>query len=137
MERAIIFFISVSKVAINLENKLVHKLSLYINNIRLININVSFLYKINKPAVTSVEECTNEDTGVGAAIAKGSHDENGNWALLVIKQIIKKIVKNLHLLLKLIMFLLNKMAIKLIKNISPNRFVFIVVNLELIDLILL
>jgi hypothetical protein len=29
------------------------------------------------PAVTKVEECTNEDTGVGAAIAAGSQAENG------------------------------------------------------------
>jgi len=30
-----------------------------------------------------VEEWTNADTGVGAAIAIGSHGEKGNWALLV------------------------------------------------------
>ena len=29
------------------------------------------------PAVTSVEECTKADTGVGAAIAAGSHAEKG------------------------------------------------------------
>jgi hypothetical protein len=29
------------------------------------------------PAVTKVEECTNEETGVGAAIAAGSQAENG------------------------------------------------------------
>ena len=37
----------------------------------------------NTPAVTRVEECTREDTGVGAAIAAGSQAENGIWALLV------------------------------------------------------
>ena len=36
------------------------------------------------PAVTRVEECTNLETGVGAAIASGSQDINGNIALLVI-----------------------------------------------------
>jgi UDP-N-acetylmuramyl pentapeptide phosphotransferase/UDP-N-acetylglucosamine-1-phosphate transferase len=36
------------------------------------------------PAVTKVEECTREETGVGAAIAAGSHLLKGNWALLVI-----------------------------------------------------
>lgn len=34
--------------------------------------------------MTKVEECTNADTGVGAAIAAGNHLENGIWALLVI-----------------------------------------------------
>lgn len=33
--------------------------------------------------MTSVEECTRAETGVGAAIAAGSHAENGIWALLV------------------------------------------------------
>lgn len=35
------------------------------------------------PAVTRVDECTSEDTGVGAAMAAGSHAEKGIWALLV------------------------------------------------------
>ena len=35
------------------------------------------------PAVTKVEECTKEDTGVGAAIAAGSHLLKGSCALLV------------------------------------------------------
>ena len=35
------------------------------------------------PAVTSVEEWTKEDTGVGAAMAAGSHAEKGTWALFV------------------------------------------------------
>jgi len=33
--------------------------------------------------VTKVEEWTKEETGVGAAIAAGNQEENGNWALLV------------------------------------------------------
>ncbi len=50
---------------------------------RMVNTNIiSFnkkLYRISvkTPAVTKVEECTNEDTGVGAAIAAGSQEENG------------------------------------------------------------
>jgi len=32
---------------------------------------------MNKPAVTSVEEWTKAEMGVGAAIAFGSHGENG------------------------------------------------------------
>lgn len=42
----------------------------------------------NTPAVTRVEECTRADTGVGAAIAAGSHLEKGIWALFVIAAII-------------------------------------------------
>lgn len=33
--------------------------------------------------MTKVEEWTKEDTGVGAAIAAGSQEEKGTWALLV------------------------------------------------------
>ena len=36
------------------------------------------------PAVTNVEEWTRAETGVGAAMAAGSHAEKGIWALLVI-----------------------------------------------------
>ena len=42
------------------------------------------------PAVTKVEECTKAEIGVGAAIAIGSHTENGNWALLVSPPITNK-----------------------------------------------
>lgn len=35
-----------------------------------------------------MEECTRADTGVGAAIAAGSQEEKGIWALLVIAAII-------------------------------------------------
>jgi hypothetical protein len=38
----------------------------------------------NTPAVTSVDEWTSADTGVGAAIAAGNQLENGIWALFVI-----------------------------------------------------
>lgn len=37
----------------------------------------------NTPAVTSVDEWTSADTGVGAAIAAGSQEEKGIWALFV------------------------------------------------------
>lgn len=45
---------------------------------------------MNTPAVTKVEEWTREDTGVGAAIAAGSQEEKGSWALLVIPAIVIK-----------------------------------------------
>lgn len=48
----------------------------------------------NTPAVTNVDECTRADTGVGAAMAAGSHAENGIWALLVMPAIV--IVKVTH-----------------------------------------
>ena len=38
--------------------------------------------------MTRVEEWTKEETGVGAAIAAGSQDENGIIALLVIAPVI-------------------------------------------------
>jgi len=41
-------------------------------------------YNRKIPAVTNVDEWTSADTGVGAAIAAGSHLEYGIWALLVI-----------------------------------------------------
>lgn len=37
----------------------------------------------NTPAVTNVDEWTSADTGVGAAIAAGSQEEKGIWALFV------------------------------------------------------
>ena len=40
--------------------------------------------------MTRVEEWTRADTGVGAAMAAGSHLEKGIWALLVIPAIIIK-----------------------------------------------
>jgi hypothetical protein len=54
-------------------------------------IHVKNRIKIKIPAVTSVEEWTNADTGVGAAIALGNHDEKGICALFVIPV---KIIKN-------------------------------------------
>src|SRR6218665_1948588 len=44
--------------------------------------------KRKTPAVTRVDECTKADTGVGAAMAAGSHLENGTWGLLVIAAIV-------------------------------------------------
>lgn len=47
----------------------------------------------NTPAVTKVDECTKALTGVGAAIAAGSHGEKGIWALFVIAaKVIAKVI---------------------------------------------
>lgn len=80
----------------------------------------------NTPAVTRVEECTNEEIGVGAAIAAGNQLLNGNWALLVNLPKIKKISKTVGIknIFSIKMLLLNnKDAKTIIKNPSPNRLV--------------
>ena len=91
VDKAIIFFMSISIIAV------IPAIIIVIipinNNIYLIFISIIIKFiRINKytPAVTSVEECTNAETGVGAAIAAGSQAENGIWALLVQAEIIIK-----------------------------------------------
>lgn len=51
-----------------------------------------FIIRVIKytPAVTSVEECTKADTGVGAAMAAGSHALKGSCALFVQAATIKR-----------------------------------------------
>jgi hypothetical protein len=75
VERATIFFISVSVKA---ENLAINIVNMPINNKNSLK-EIIGLKRIIKytPAVTKVEECTKADTGVGAAIAAGSHDEKG------------------------------------------------------------
>lgn len=85
MERAITFFISDSKFA---QMPAINMVMAEINRSAELNqgnILRSGENRINKktPAVTSVEEWTRADTGVGAAIAAGSHLEKGICALLV------------------------------------------------------
>lgn len=50
--------------------------------------------RINKnvPAVTRVDEWTNAEMGVGAAIAAGNHALNGSWALLVIAAMVRRMI---------------------------------------------
>ena len=52
-----------------------------------IHSNLNLLNRISRytPAVTRVEEWTRALTGVGAAMADGSQDEKGIWALLVME----------------------------------------------------
>jgi hypothetical protein len=75
VEKAIIFFKSISKLALTPDINIV--INANVNNTTLTP--TKFLNRINKytPAVTKVEECTKEDTGVGAAIAAGSQAEKG------------------------------------------------------------
>ena len=73
---ATIFLKSNSQLANKPPKSIVNKEISIIKPQTLINIKLN---RINRkiPAVTKVEECTKEDTGVGAAIAAGSHAENG------------------------------------------------------------
>lgn len=78
------------------------------------------------PAVTKVDECTREDTGVGAAMALGSQKEKGNWALLVREAKSKK--KHVHKVKYLKVKTLNlkfsnDRQIEIITKQSPNRLV--------------
>lgn len=100
VDKAIIFFMSVSNRAAmpamvivitprknkNLEYP--EKTSILLNRIRRYT-----------PAVTSVDEWTNADTGVGAAIAAGNQAEKGIWALFVqaAKMIIQKKISDIKL----------------------------------------
>lgn len=74
-----------------------------------------------------MEEWTKAETGVGAAIAAGSHEENGTWALFVIAANIKSIAKMLGIVVLRVnafQWLLNKMNLIEIKiSTSPIRLV--------------
>jgi len=90
----------------------------------------------NTPAVTSVDEWTKEEIGVGAAIAAGSQFLKGNWALLVNLPRIKKNnntvgIKNIFSMKKL--FLNNSAAKTIIRKPSPSRLVRAVFILALQD----
>lgn len=80
--------------------------------------------------MTRVEECTNADTGVGAAMAAGSHAERGICALLVIlaitrsvRAMVASLVQVLLSTLKLNIPILIQMAMVRRIATSPSRFV--------------
>jgi hypothetical protein len=85
VERATIFFKSVSQRALRLAIIMViGPTNTRYQDIQFLKFNNSPWRIIrNTPAVTNVEEWTRAETGVGAAIAAGSQEENGIWALLV------------------------------------------------------
>lgn len=92
VESAIIFFISHSAIAANPAMQAVSEAEN-----RRINSRQGILFKTLKnrmrikiPAVTRVDEWTRAETGVGAAIAAGSHLMNGNWALFVIAATVRR-----------------------------------------------
>jgi hypothetical protein len=130
VESAIIFFISVSTIAF------IPAISI-VRDDRISRVMVAHLFGIrfglNRirrkiPAVTKVDEWTSAETGVGAAIAEGSHLENGIWALFVMAAIIISQVTNTSILWCILLiisqwplFLLIPMAVRI--NTSPIRLV--------------
>lgn len=97
VERAITFFISISIIAAHPAINIVI-LPTTINIIAILKLVKIKLKRINKytPAVTRVDECTRADTGVGAAIAAGSQEENGICALFVQADTTIKYIINLE-----------------------------------------
>lgn len=136
VDRAIIFFISCSQFADILAYKAVIKDKIINNNI-VIGWGYDIIRIIKKiPAVTSVDEWTNAEIGVGADIAIGNHAENGNWALFVHAAMVNiNIVSNVNFL-----FILNSQfdedIIILIDNkiiMSPIRFLSKVIEPDAAD----
>lgn len=85
MDKAIIFFRSHSLIALNPAITIVRQAIIRRAGL---NHGTGSRYEKNRirrktPAVTSVDECTRAETGVGAAIAAGSQLEKGICALLV------------------------------------------------------
>lgn len=94
VERATIFFKSVSRKALILAiNKVKDPFNAKAFLIAEEWNNGASRIKRYTPAVTKVEEWTKAETGVGAAMAAGSQDEKGVWALLVNLASIKSVGK--------------------------------------------
>lgn len=85
----------------------------------------NFSHIIN-PAVTKVEEWTSLEMGVGAAMAAGSHETNGVWALLV-AIVISNIIIIIGWKVIDLMFVTMRMVTLAINVMSPIRLVNIVI----------
>lgn len=129
VDKAIIFFISHSDMALALAINIV-TLAIIIkkgeNNEKLL-VNGENRYSKKTPAVTRVEEWTRALTGVGAAIAAGSHLEKGICALFVIAATMISmedhcIISEFHLLIINQCPWLNINAIVINSITSPTRF---------------
>ena len=93
VDKATIFFISISKKALILAINIVKLPTQNSSKLMLTKFSKFSKRKIKQtPAVTKVEEWTSEDTGVGAAIAAGSHALKGICALFVDAATIIKII---------------------------------------------
>lgn len=88
------------------------------------------------PAVTSVDEWTKAEIGVGAAIAIGNHAENGNCALFDKAAVVTMIIVNVVNSIFILKFQLDDRVIILIDRrikISPIRFLSNVIVPEAAD----
>jgi len=123
VDKATIFLESVSIKAANLATKRVsipknpHK--------KILNKDECPKRIINQtPAVTKVELCTKDLTGVGAAIAAGNHLTNGHCALFVKVKMTIKLIKLIDLLIEISPSFKKKVKVKTTKKIeSPKRLV--------------
>lgn len=90
---------------------------------------------MNTPAVTRVDEWTNAEIGVGAAIAAGNQADKGNCALFEIAATINRKIINIGWNCDLNDQFMekNKIAIEIKIAISPNRFIIIVIVPEAAD----
>lgn len=95
VDSAIIFFRSYSRLAASPDITIVIDEKKRSRNLVLLSNKCLTRIIRYTPAVTSVDECTNALTGVGAAMAAGNQAEKGIWALLVIAAIIKNITESL------------------------------------------
>lgn len=131
VERAIIFFKSCSQLADMLEyNAVILEDSI---NIEIDKGWILFMVRINKntPAVTKVDEWTKAEIGVGAAIADGSHAENGNCALFEKAAIIKSVIEiswNSSFILKFQLEFIIRILIDIKIIMSPIRFDIMVID---------
>ena len=133
VEKAIIFFKSkLKKVASPAVDKVILEI-VFIKNLISMNLFHFEIFVIKyTPAVTKVEECTMAEIGVGALMAAGNQVDRGNWALLVILDIIKIIMDSFSIALEI----MNSVEFKLVAVIiiptmirmSPVRLKNIVIN---------
>lgn len=94
VERAITFFMSISVIADNPAISIVREAIISRKELKNCNWFKKGKKRIKRkiPPVTSVDEWTKAETGVGASIAAGSQLEKGIWALLVIPAMVKDII---------------------------------------------
>lgn len=140
VDKAIIFFISISDIAIN---PAINIVTVAVRSKVLLNMGDLFKVGANRikrktPAVTRVEEWTKAETGVGAAIAAGNQAEKGIWALLVIAATIivahKMVVEVLELIANTFHeSKFTESAIEIKRRTSPSRLVKAVIRPALQD----
>lgn len=86
--------------------------------------------------MTNVDEWTRAEIGVGAAMAIGSHAENGNWALFehaARDNRIKGRIGSSELIEKFQFIIINIILIEIKIKISPIRFLSRVMDPEAFD----